>query len=129
MSAEGESGDQPTRRGRPRKWASEAERKRAYRVRKAEDLAEPERLRLELRDERAEVRSLRSEIARLERVVERVERRAAQDALVRGELEIEITRRENTIAFWQRRAEIAEQRLRDGERGDTGRHRGLGGLT
>ncbi|MFN8039171.1 MAG: hypothetical protein U0Q07_08180 [Acidimicrobiales bacterium] len=34
--------------GRPRKWSSEAERKRAYRERLAADLAEPERLRREL---------------------------------------------------------------------------------
>lgn len=31
--------------GRPRKWESEAERKRAYRERRAADLAEPEQLR------------------------------------------------------------------------------------
>jgi hypothetical protein len=37
--------------GRPRKWATEAERKRAYRERLAADIAEPERLRRELRPE------------------------------------------------------------------------------
>ncbi len=38
--------------GRPRKWATEAERKRAYRERLAADIAEPERLRRELRNAR-----------------------------------------------------------------------------
>ena len=43
------------RGGRPRKWKSEAERKRAYRERRATDLAEPERLRRDLRNERRRV--------------------------------------------------------------------------
>jgi len=33
--------DQPKRPGRPRKWANEAERKRAYRQRMAEELSDP----------------------------------------------------------------------------------------
>jgi hypothetical protein len=53
------------RRGRPRIWESEAERKRAYRDRKARDLAEPERLRRELRNARKQIANRDREISRL----------------------------------------------------------------
>jgi hypothetical protein len=49
--------------GRPRVWASEAERKRAYRARLAADLAEPVRLRLELRDARKRIGELERALA------------------------------------------------------------------
>lgn len=45
----------PRKMGRPRKWTSEAERKRAYRERLAADHAEPERLRRELRNAKRRV--------------------------------------------------------------------------
>ena len=111
MSPEGQAETEPSRRGRPRKWASEAERKRAYRARKAEDLAAPARLRLELRDARSEIRRLEKQSARLERRIVQAERRAARDQIDRAELETEIERRANSIAFWQRRAEIAERQV------------------
>ncbi|HEX9994987.1 MAG TPA: hypothetical protein VGB14_18825 [Acidimicrobiales bacterium] len=54
-------GSAPTRGpGRPRKWADDAERLRAYRARRAEELAEPERL-------RSERRELQRRVAQLER--------------------------------------------------------------
>lgn len=60
----------PSKRGRPRKWASEAERKRAYRERLATDFAEPDRLRKELRNERRRVASRDRRIAELRRDLE-----------------------------------------------------------
>lgn len=54
----------PWRPGRPRRWASNAERARAYRARKASDFAEPVRLRRELADERLATKSLKDELAR-----------------------------------------------------------------
>jgi chromosome segregation ATPase len=111
MSSEGSNSSGQARRGRPRKWASDAERKRAYRARKADELAEPERLRLELRDARSEVRRLEKQCARLEAVVRQAERQAAKEIVARDELETEIERRDGSIAFWERRARIAERQL------------------
>jgi hypothetical protein len=51
--------------GRPRKWASEAERKRAYRERLAADLESPLALRRDLRTERRRTAGLRQENDRL----------------------------------------------------------------
>jgi hypothetical protein len=57
----------PERRavGRPRKWASEAERKRAYRERLAAELDEPLTLRRELRTERRRSAGFQQENRRL----------------------------------------------------------------
>ena len=59
-------GDDAPKRGpgRPRKWADDAERLRAYRERKAAELAEPQRLREEVRELRRRVRDIESELAR-----------------------------------------------------------------
>ncbi|MCD9625625.1 hypothetical protein [Rhabdothermincola salaria] len=113
MSEESAEGDGSARRGRPRKWASEAERKRAYRARKADELAEPERLRAELRDARSEVRRLEKECARRERLVGMAERRLAKETRERKELEAKIVQQDNVVAFWENRARIAERRLWD----------------
>jgi septal ring factor EnvC (AmiA/AmiB activator) len=64
-----------SRRGRPRKWASEADRKRAYRERLAADLAEPVSLRRELRDEQRRSRTLE---ARVERLTAELSRKQAE---------------------------------------------------
>jgi chromosome segregation ATPase len=61
-------------RGRPRIWSSEAERKRAYRERLARDVAEPVRLRAELRAEQQNSRQLRTEIDGLTKTVDRLRR-------------------------------------------------------
>ena len=68
-----------TRRGRPRKWASEADRKRAYRERLAADLAEPVSLRRELRDEQRRSRKLDARVERLTAELSRT--RAELDAV------------------------------------------------
>jgi hypothetical protein len=113
MSSEGSTSSGPARRGRPRKWASEAERKRAYRARKADELAEPERLRMELQEARSVIRRLEKQCVRLEAVVRQAERQAANEIVARDELETEIERRDGTVAFWQQRARIAERQLRE----------------
>ena len=69
-------------RGRPRKWATEAERKRAYRERRAAELAHPHELREEAKSLRAAASSARA-----------AENRAKEQA-----------------ASWRLRAERAERR-------------------
>ncbi|MCU0271464.1 MAG: hypothetical protein MUF83_22870 [Acidimicrobiales bacterium] len=68
----------PAQRGRPRKWASEAERKRAYRERLAADLAEPDRLRQELRNARRRLAGRDAELARLRRQLDLASRQMAR---------------------------------------------------
>ncbi|MGI8683868.1 MAG: hypothetical protein ACR2MO_01990 [Acidimicrobiales bacterium] len=59
--------DEPSRGpGRPRKWDDDAERARAYRLRRAAELADPERLRAECRTLRRQVGHLTRKLARLE---------------------------------------------------------------
>src|SRR5687768_8432176 len=111
MPPDGPNNPESARRGRPRKWGSEAERKRAYRTRKAKDLAEPDRLRDELRAARAEVRRLETEAARLGRAVEQARRKAAKSLIRQVELEDRIEQRDKSIAFWQHRAELAERQI------------------
>jgi hypothetical protein len=122
MSSEGSNPSQTAGRGRPRKWGSGADRKRAYRIRKAADMAEPTRLRVELREARGEIRRLERRAAQLERVIEQAERGAARELVHRNELESTIERRDDSIAFWKRRAETAErQAWHARHRDDSGR--------
>jgi hypothetical protein len=79
--AQQESLDSP-KRGRPRLWASDAERKRAYRQRLAQDAANPQRLR----------RELRTEHAKTKRLTDRVERLTAELGAARRELEAAASR-------------------------------------
>lgn len=61
------AGDEPGKGpGRPRKWADDAERARAYRLRRAAELADPEGLRAERRTLRRQVGHLARKLARLE---------------------------------------------------------------
>ena len=60
--------------GRPRKWASEAERKRAYRKRLAADLAEPAQLRRDLREAHKRVNELERATTGLRRDLARATR-------------------------------------------------------
>lgn len=76
------SGDRQPR-GRPRKWASEAERKRAYRQRRAAELAGPQAV-------RDQARSLRAEATEARRAAERTKKQAEH---------------------WRLRAERAERRV------------------
>jgi hypothetical protein len=55
------------RRGRPRKWASDAERQAAYRARRANELADIDGLRRELRETRATLAALTKDRDRLRR--------------------------------------------------------------
>lgn len=105
------------RPGRPRVWASEAERKRAYRERLASDFAEPDRLRRELRAERRTVAEKDSEIARLKRELARVE--AAERAAVsrRHDLEAMIETLESKVDDWRSRAQALAKR-REQERAE-----------
>ncbi len=52
----------PRRPGRPRKWANDAERARAYRARRASELADSDALRRELRALRSDVRRLAGDL-------------------------------------------------------------------
>jgi hypothetical protein len=79
--------DDPPARGRPRKWSSEAERKRAYRLRRAAELAGPEAI-------RAEAQAARAEAIRARTATERARRKTE---------------------YWRQRAAVAEQRV-DGAR-------------
>jgi hypothetical protein len=63
-------------RGRPRQWVSEAERKRAYRQRRAAELADPLALREDARAARAEAAQARAEAAAARREAERWHSRA-----------------------------------------------------
>ncbi|MDP8931583.1 MAG: hypothetical protein M3O70_24195 [Actinomycetota bacterium] len=67
---------QRRRPGRTRKWASEAERKRAYRQRRAAELADPLALRDDARAARAEASQARAEAAAARREAERWQTRA-----------------------------------------------------
>lgn len=70
-----QAGDEPGKGpGRPRKWADDAERARAYRLRRAAELADPEGLRAERRMLRRQVGHLTRKLARVEDTLERVER-------------------------------------------------------
>jgi chromosome segregation ATPase len=60
--------------GRPRKWATEAERKRAYRERLAADIAEPARLRRDLRAARKRIGELEQALTDLRRDYTRASR-------------------------------------------------------
>lgn len=63
--------------GRPRKWATEADRKRAYRARRATELAEPHSLRTEAQQARAAATRAEAEAATAARAAQRAEQRAA----------------------------------------------------
>ena len=62
--------------GRPRIWADEAERKRAYRARRAAELAEPARMRDDARAARAEAAAAASQLQTAQRAAQRAEQRA-----------------------------------------------------
>lgn len=65
------------RPGRPRKWFDDAERARAYRARRAEELAEPEKLRQDRRRLQRRVRALSGQLEAERRLRAEVERELA----------------------------------------------------
>jgi hypothetical protein len=105
--------NEPPRRGRPRVWTSEAERKRAYRERLAADHAEPERLRRELRVERERVADQDRQLARLRREVTRLRAERADVATHQADLEATMEELEARIEFWRSQASRLEKRLDD----------------
>jgi hypothetical protein len=72
-SGESGNGTTGTRRGRPRKWATDAERQAAYRARRALELADIDGLRRELRETRVSLTAVTKERNRLRRQVARTE--------------------------------------------------------
>jgi hypothetical protein len=69
--------EQVRRPGRPRKWSNEAERKRAYRQRRAAELADPLQLREAVRTVRSEAAETRSVADTAQREAERWRAKAA----------------------------------------------------
>lgn len=109
----GDIEDGRRRPGRPRVWASEAERKRAYRERLAADLAEPDRLRKELRAERRMIAEKDREITRLKRDLARAEaaERAALDR--QADLQRIVQGLEAKVDDWRSRAQALARRRED----------------
>ena len=113
----GDNEDGRRRPGRPRVWASEAERKRAYRGRLAADFAEPDRLRKELRAARNSVVEKDREITRLKRELARAE--AAERAALGRQTGLErmIEGLEAKVGDWRSRAQALAKR-REEERAE-----------
>ena len=90
--------------GRPRKWESEAERKRAYRERLADDLAEPQRLRRELRNANRRVADRDRRIGELERDLARAEAEIELGAERESDVHAVVERLEAQVDHWRSRA-------------------------
>ncbi|MEZ5240023.1 MAG: hypothetical protein R2716_14085 [Microthrixaceae bacterium] len=106
----------PSRRGRPRKWTSEAERKRAYRERLATDFAEPERLRKELRNERRRVASRDRRIAQLRRDLEESAARIAAVEAEKADLLTQQTSLDEQLEWHREKVRLYAARLGDWQR-------------
>jgi predicted RNase H-like nuclease (RuvC/YqgF family) len=91
--------------GRPRKWATEAERKRAYRERLAADLAEPQRLRRELRDARRKIQETDTRLSGLERELAAAQAEIKRRSRRETELQATVERLEERVADWRSRAQ------------------------
>ena len=109
----GDIEDGRRRPGRPRVWASEAERKRAYRERLAAGLAEPDRLRKELRAERRTLAEKDGEVTRLKRDLARAEAagRAALDR--QADLQRMVEGLEAKVDDWRSRAQALANKRED----------------
>jgi chromosome segregation ATPase len=92
-------------------WASEAERKRAYRERLAADRAEPERLRRELRAERKRVADQDRQLSRFVQDLTRAKGLRADFAAREAELKSAIEHLEAKVEFWRAQARAIEKRL------------------
>ena len=101
----------PRKIGRPRKWGSEAERKRAYRERLAADLAEPDRLRRELRNAKRQVADKARRLAQVERDLERAEAEIQRRARREVELERTVDHLEARVDDWRSRANALAKNL------------------
>ena len=107
----------PARRrpGRPQKWANAAERGRAYRARKAKQLAEPLDLRRTVQDLRSALRDTKRALVRERRTADRLKRQLAEQTVHSANIEVrtraERDRLEREVADLRRRAETAEARV------------------
>ena len=99
------------RRGRPRKWATEADRKHAYRQRLAVELAEPAELRRELRAERARSAALARTAEQRGRELDRTKRLLARALDDQEELEAAIEQLRTSRDYWQSRWRQADDEL------------------
>jgi chromosome segregation ATPase len=113
--------EQPSKRGpgRPRKWANDAERVRAYRARKAAEHADVDQLRRDRRALRRQVADLFAKLARAEGVAAEANRHAellaagldeARTKLRGRELDVKWFREELTAARQQRDEALARVR-------------------
>lgn len=94
---------QPRGPGRPRKWASEAERKRAYRERLAADLAAPAQLRRDLRDAGKRIGELERAVAAADRDLARATRSLGKCANERDRQGKEVEKlRKEVRELWDR---------------------------
>ena len=102
----------PSRKmGRPRKWATEAERKRAYRERLAADVAEPDRLRRELRNARRQSAEKSRRLARAERELARAEAEIERRSQREAELDGIVERLEARVDDWRSQANTLARNL------------------
>ena len=110
LMAEPETAQEPRRGpGRPRKWANEAERVRAYRQRKAEEQADADQLRVERRQLRRQLSDAVRGRARAEVAAGRAEARAES---LTSEVERLRTRAERDRATIERLSrELERERL------------------
>jgi hypothetical protein len=100
--------------GRPRVWESEAERKSAYRERLARDLAEPQRLRRELRNARRRAADQARRLADAQRDLAHAEAEIGRRMRREIELEAAVERLEMRLEGWRSRAqELARAREAD----------------
>jgi hypothetical protein len=91
-------------RGRPRKWANEADRKRAYRERLAADLSEPARLRRDLRSERTRSAAFARASEQRRRELEETKRLLTRALDAQDELEATIEQLRANGEHWRSRA-------------------------
>ncbi len=101
----------PRKMGRPRKWESEAERKRAYRERLAADLAEPQRLRRELRNAKRRVADRDRRLAEAESDLARSEAEIERRSKREIELDGTVRRLEAKVEDWRSRANALARNL------------------
>lgn len=106
--------DGERRPGRPRKWADDAERGRAYRARKARQLAEPLALRRTVQELRVALRETKRALGRERRTVDQLTRQLAQltvrSATAETRARSQHEQLERQLAQLRRRAETAEYR-------------------
>lgn len=105
------AGSRAGKMGRPRKWESEAERKRAYRQRLAADLAQPERLRRELRNAKRQSAEKDRRLAQAERDLARAEAEIERRSKREIELESTVERLEVRVDDWRSRTNALTRNL------------------